>query len=101
MAKAGKGGFQARRLGAHARAVMNDRRWALLSLAGRAAWLQMTDVADELPELRGPSVGRVITPDFLARLLAATPSELEAAVADLERLTIVARVDGGIRLKAF
>lgn len=89
------------RFGKHARSVMADRRWVLLPLAARAAWLQLTDIGDVMPELRHPRSGGAVTITELSRLLAADPKELTAALEHLVRRDIMELLDSGYRLKAF
>jgi len=88
------------RFGVHARAVMSDRRWLLLPLSARSAWLQLTDVADVMPELRAPSGD---APDLvvLARALAADTDELKPALDALVLREVLAPVGRGFRLKAY
>ncbi|ANA13092.1 hypothetical protein [Acetobacter oryzifermentans] len=89
------------RFGKHARAVMADRRWPLLPLSARAAWLQLTDIGDVMPELRQPCVGSAVTQEELCRLLAAHPDELAHALHHLVERQIMEPVANGFRLKVF
>ncbi|GBQ99205.1 hypothetical protein AA23498_3436 [Acetobacter nitrogenifigens DSM 23921 = NBRC 105050] len=89
------------RYGRHVRAVMLDQRWALLPLAARAAWLQLTDIADVMPELRQPSAGRAVSRDELIRFLSARGDELDGALAHLVERQIVEKLSHGFRLKAY
>lgn len=90
-----------RRFGVHARALMTDARRCLLPLASRALWLQLTDLADAMPELRAPSRGRAVTASNLAQYLAAEPLDVAQALAALVQRDILEPVDDGYRLKAF
>ena len=90
-----------RRFGVHARALMTDARWCLLPLASRALWLQLTDLADAMPELRAPSRGHAVTASSLAQYLAAEPLDVTHALAALVQRDILEPVDDGYRLKAF
>jgi len=89
-----------RRYGVHVRAVMSDTRWTLLPLAARAAWLQLTDLADVMPELRAPVRNAPDAAD-LARLLSSQSDEMDAAIAALVSRNILEPVAGGYRLKAY
>ncbi|MFT8723603.1 MAG: hypothetical protein ABF759_13675 [Acetobacter malorum] len=89
------------RFGKHARSVMADRRWSLLPLSARAAWLQLTDIGDVMPELRQPPTGGAVTQDELCRLLAAHPDELTHALKHLMERQIMEPVANGYRLKVF
>lgn len=89
------------RFGRHARSVMADRRWVLLPLCARAAWLQLTDIADVMPELRQPPAGRAVLLDDLCRLLSASPDEMGFAVRSLVERDVLEKVADGYRLKAF
>lgn len=89
------------RFGKHARSVMADRRWVLLPLSARAAWLQLTDIGDVMPELRQPPAGRAVQKDELCRLLAANPDELQAALQHLLERDVMEKIGTGYRLKVF
>ncbi|WP_395495585.1 hypothetical protein [Acetobacter sp. KSO5] len=89
------------RFGKHARSVMADRRWVLLPLAARAAWLQLTDIGDVMPELRQPRSGGAVQTDELCRLLSADQHDLAHALEHLVLRGILEPLDGGYRLKAF
>lgn len=89
------------RFGKHARSVMADRRWVLLPLAARSAWLQLTDMGDVMPELRQPRSGGAVSATELSRMLAADPVELASAIEHLVRREILEPVGNGYRLKAF
>lgn len=89
------------RFGKHARSVMADRRWALLPLSARAAWLQLTDIGDVMPELRHPRSGGAVKQDELCRLLAAHPDEFSHALEHLIERQIMEPVGNGFRLKVF
>lgn len=89
------------RCGKHARSVMADRRWVLLPLCARAAWLQLTDIGDVMPELRQPRANHAVSQDELARLLAASADELATALQHLVQRDILEQVAGGYRLKVF
>lgn len=89
-----------RRFGAHARAVMSDPRWTLLPLSARAAWLQLTDLADAMPEIRAPSRS---PPDLAtyARILSADADDVAGAVAALISVGVIESVSTGYRLRAY
>lgn len=89
------------RFGKHARSVMADRRWVLLPLCARAAWLQLTDIGDVMPELRQPPAGRAVQEDELCRLLGADQAELQAALRPLLERDVMEKVGSGYRLKVF
>ncbi|MBV1835639.1 hypothetical protein [Acetobacter estunensis] len=89
------------RPGRHARVIMTDQRWQLLPLAARAAWLQIADIADAMPELRQPPAGRAVSIADLCRLLAADPSEFELALTHLVERQIMEPAFDGFRLKAY
>lgn len=89
------------RFGKHARSVMADRRWVLLPLCARAAWLQLTDIGDVMPELRQPPAGRAVQVEELCRLLGADHDELQAALRQLLERDVMEQVGAGYRLKAF
>lgn len=90
-----------KQFGVHVRAVMSDPRWSVLPLSARAAWMQLTDLGDVMPELRAPMRNRTVTLADMARLLGADPDELGAAVAQLVQRDILEPVAGGYRLKAY
>lgn len=87
--------------GKHARAVMGDRRWTLLPLSARAAWLQLTDLADVMPELRHPAAGTAVDESELCRLLAASADEFQSALTSLVERQIMEPVPGGYRLRVY
>lgn len=87
--------------GKHVRAVMGDRRWILLPLAARAVWLQLTDLADVMPELRHPVSGAAVDESELCRLLAASADEFHNALTSLVERQIVEPVPGGYRLRVY
>ncbi|PAK77814.1 hypothetical protein CRM93_03855 [Acetobacter fabarum] len=89
------------RFGKHARSVMADRRWPLLPLSARSAWLQLTDIGDVMPELRHPSSRGAVKQDELCRLLSAHPDEFASALKHLIERQIMEPVGNGFRLKAF
>jgi len=88
------------RPGAHARAIMSDRRWLALPLAARAAWLGIADLADVMPEIRVPR-GLPVAEEKVARMLGADRHEFEEAAVRLNELGIVERAKGGLRLRVF
>ncbi|MFT8586801.1 hypothetical protein [Acetobacter papayae] len=80
---------------------MADRRWPLLPLSARAAWLQLTDLGDVMPELRQPRMGGAVTADELCRLLSAHSDELAGALRHLVERQIMEPVANGYRLKVY
>ena len=88
------------RPGKHARSVMSDRRWPLLSLAARALWLGCTDVGDVVPAVRAPGRTGVSVEDY-ARYLATDTDVVRLAVSELVQCDVMEPVGSGFRLKSY
>ncbi|MBL7233366.1 hypothetical protein [Komagataeibacter oboediens] len=91
---------QRQRPGKHARVLMTDRRWRLLGLSARAMWLELTDAADLMPELRAP-VHTAPDLEQFTRLVAANAAEVTTAIEQLVQLDILEAFRNGYRLKAY
>lgn len=88
------------RPGKHARALMGDSRWVVLSLAARAVWLGLTDIGDVVPAVRAPGRNGLPVEDF-ARYLAADVVAVRAVVDELVRSGVLSPVGTGYRLISY